>query len=104
MKNIHKHTTNKERRGKFFLAFADKRLSFRLARFHLTADKFPQKASGFMRRTLTNHKFIFIPYKSRHYFCHYPTTNLFVFFRYFAGMGASNLHVMFIGLEPLCET
>ena len=38
-----------------------------------------------MRRMLTNHKFIFIPYKSRYDFCHYPTTNLFVFFRYFAG-------------------
>ena len=38
-----------------------------------------------MRRALANHKFIFIPYKSRHDFCHYPTTNLFVFFRYFAG-------------------
>lgn len=53
---------------------------------------------------VANHKFIFIPYKSRHDFCHYPTTNLFVFFRYFAGIGASNLHVMFMGLEPLCET
>ena len=49
------------------------------------ADKFQQEASDFMRRMLTNHKFILIPYKSRHDFCHYPTTNLFVFFRYFAG-------------------
>ena len=47
--------------------------------------EYPQKAADFMRRALTNHKFIFIPYKSRHDFCHYPTTNLFVFFRYFAG-------------------
>lgn len=36
--------------------------------------EYPQKASGFMRRALANHKFIFIPYKSRHDFCHYPTT------------------------------
>ena len=47
--------------------------------------EYPQKAADFMRRALANHKFIFIPYKSRHDFCHYPTTNLFVFFRYFAG-------------------
>ena len=104
MNNIHKHITNRERYGKFFPTFADELLLFCLAWFHLTADEFPQKASGFMRRALTNHKFIFIPYQGCHYFCHYPTTNLFVFFRYFAGMGASNLHVMFIGLEPLCET
>ena len=104
MNDIHKYITNRKRHGKFFLAFADKRLFFRLARFHLATNELPQKASGFMRRALTNHKFIFIPYQGCHYFCHYPTTNLFVFFRYFAGMGASNLHVMFIGLEPLCET
>lgn len=41
--------------------------------------EYPQKAADFMRRMLTNHKFILIPYKSRHDFCHYPTTNLFVF-------------------------
>ena len=66
--------------------------------------EYPQEASDLMRRMLTNHKFILIPYKSRHDFCHYPTTNLFVFFRYFAGIGVSNFHVMFMGLEPLCET
>lgn len=35
--------------------------------------EYPQKAADFMRRALANHKFIFIPYKSRHDFCHYPT-------------------------------
>lgn len=66
--------------------------------------EYPQKASGLMRWALTDHKFVFVPYQGCYYFCHYPTTNLLVFFRYFAGMGASNFHVMFMGLEPLCET
>lgn len=30
----------------------------------------------------------------------YPTTNLFVFLRNFAGIGRSRCHVIFIGLEP----
>ena len=34
----------------------------------------------------------------------YPTTNLLVFRRYFAGMGASRRQVMFIGLLPSCFT
>ena len=66
--------------------------------------EYPQKAADFMRRALANHKFIVLPYKCRYYFSHYPTTNLFVFFRYFAGIGVSNFHVMFMGLEPVCET
>ena len=35
---------------------------------------------------------------------HYPTTNLFVFFKNFAGIGRSSCHVMFIGLLPVCFT
>lgn len=36
---------------------------------------------------------------------HYqPTTNLFVFLRYFAGMGTSNFQVMLIGRLPSCFT
>ena len=50
------------------------------------------------------HKFIFIPYKGCNYFYHHPTTNLFVFLRYLAGIGLSNFHVTFIGFEPLCFT
>ena len=30
----------------------------------------------------------------------YPTTNLFVFFKNFAGIGRSRCHVIFIGLDP----
>ena len=37
-------------------------------------------------------------------FIHHPTTNLFVFFRNFAGIGRSRCQVMFIGLEPVCVT
>ncbi len=104
MNDIHKRITNRERHSNFFPTLADKCLFFCLSLLYLATNELPQKASGFMRRALANHKFIFIPYQGCHYFCHYPTTNLFVFFRYFAGMGVSNLHVMFIGLEPLCET
>ena len=43
-----------------------------------------------------------------HYFSsaatNYPTTSLFVFFKYFAGIGASSFHVIFMGLEPSCLT
>ena len=35
---------------------------------------------------------------------HYPTTNLFVFFKNFAGIGRSSCQVMFIGLLPVCFT
>ena len=31
----------------------------------------------------------------------YPTTNLFVFLRYLAGIGLSSFHVIFIGREPV---
>lgn len=34
----------------------------------------------------------------------YPTTSLFVFFKYFAGIGASSFQVMFIGRSPSCLT
>ena len=34
----------------------------------------------------------------------YPTTNLFVFFKNFAGIGRSSCQVMFIGLLPVCFT
>ena len=35
---------------------------------------------------------------------HYPTTNLFVFFKNFAGIGRSSCQVIFMGLLPLCFT
>ena len=34
----------------------------------------------------------------------YPTTNLFVFFKNFAGIGRPRRQVIFIGLEPSCFT
>ena len=37
-------------------------------------------------------------------YTNYPTTNLFVFFKNFAGIGLSSRHVIFIGLLPVCFT
>ena len=34
----------------------------------------------------------------------HPTTNLFVFFKNFAGIGRSSCQVIFIGLLPVCFT
>ena len=34
----------------------------------------------------------------------HPTTNLFVFFKYFAGIGASSRQVIFMGFSPSCFT
>ena len=35
---------------------------------------------------------------------HHPTISLFVFFKYFAGIGASSFHVIFMGFDPSCFT
>ena len=37
-------------------------------------------------------------------YTNYPTTNLFVFFKNFAGIGRSSCQVIFIGLLPVCFT
>ena len=37
-------------------------------------------------------------------YTNYPTTNLFVFFKNFAGIERSSCQVMFIGLLPVCFT
>ena len=37
-------------------------------------------------------------------YTNYPTTNLLVFFKNFAGIGRSNCQVIFIGLLPVCFT
>ncbi|GEM_PF-5400780 len=47
--------------GTLFLLYGRKDFEKRKSKKY----EYPQKAADFMRRTLTNHKFIFIPYKSR---------------------------------------
>jgi hypothetical protein len=68
--NIHKDITNGEGNGEFFLALTDKCLFFRFSWLDLATDKLSQKPSGFVRRALAYHKFIFVPDQGCYYFSH----------------------------------
>ena len=68
--DVHKHVTNRQSHGEFFLTLANERLFLRLARLNLAANKLPQKPSRLVRRTLADHEFIFVPYQCCYYFGH----------------------------------
>lgn len=66
--NVHKHFVHIQRDIQFLLALPDERLLFCLAQLHLATHKFPQQPSGFMGRTLANHKLILISEQGCDYF------------------------------------
>ena len=70
MHNLHENRADCDRNAELLPTFADERRFLCLSLLHLAADKFPQKPSCFICRTLTGKKFISVPNECRYHFCH----------------------------------
>ena len=73
MDQLHEQLPYSDCDSQFFSAFPHQRLLMRFSGFHLPANKFPKKTSGFVCGTLAGQKPVTIPNQSRNHIGHTVT-------------------------------
>ena len=80
MRYLHKYIIHSNGNIQFFMTFPDQCLLFGFPRLYFAADKLPQQSPCLIGRTLSDHKFIFVPDQSSDNLCGFENIDCFQIF------------------------